>query len=62
MTASQRRAINAIAERLGLDAAAEIRSEFRLAFDDLTVREASRAIDHLKSLQTAGNGSNGHGR
>ena len=50
MTASQRRAIWAIARRLGLDPTEEIHHQFGLRLDGLTVREASRAIDHLKSL------------
>ncbi|MFP4107378.1 MAG: hypothetical protein ACLFVU_15020 [Phycisphaerae bacterium] len=60
MTGSQRKAIHAIANRLGVDAALEIRDEFGLDLDRLSVREASQAIDFLKGLQTAG--SNGGGR
>ena len=50
MTTSQERAIHAIAKRLGVDPKDEIRHEFGLNLDDLTVREASKAIDHLKAL------------
>lgn len=60
MTASQRRAISAIAGRLGIDPAEEIRSQFGLGFDRLSIAQASRVIDHLKALQTAG--SNGGAR
>jgi hypothetical protein len=61
MTASQKRAIEAIADRLNINAADEIHHEFGWAFDRLSVREASKVIDHLKSLQPSGNGSNGSG-
>ena len=61
MTASQKRAIEAIADRLGINPADEIQHEFGLDFDRLSVREASKAIDHLKALQPAGNGSGGNG-
>jgi hypothetical protein len=60
MTESQRKAIHAIAHRLGVDPALEIRDEFGLDLDRLSVREASQAIDFLKGLQTVG--SNGGGR
>ena len=60
MTESQRKAIHAIANRLGVDPALEIRDEFGLDLDRLSIREASQAIDFLKGLQTAG--SNGGGR
>ncbi|MBI1337333.1 MAG: hypothetical protein GC164_10270 [Phycisphaera sp.] len=52
MTQSQRRAIESIARRLGLDPEAEIDQEFGWSFNDLTLREASRVIDHLKGLQS----------
>lgn len=61
MTASQRRAIEAICRRLGIDAVEELHHEFGLNLDDLTVREASKAIDHLKSLDQPA-GRNGGGR
>jgi hypothetical protein len=60
MTDSQRKAIHAIANRLGVDPALEVRDEFGWDLDRLNVREASQAIDFLKGLQTAGN--NGGGR
>jgi hypothetical protein len=58
MTASQKRAIEAIADRLGLDPSEEIRQAFGLDFDRLSLREASKVIDHLKGIQpqTRGNG------
>jgi hypothetical protein len=55
MTQSQRRAIIAIASRLNVDADAEARDIVGAPLDDLTLRQASDLIDHLKSLQpTAG--------
>jgi len=60
-TKAQRRAIDAIAKRLGLDAQAECRDELRLDLDELSIKEASRVIDHLKALQGAGS-RNGGGR
>lgn len=60
-TQSQRRAIDAIGRRLGLDVAAECRDELGVNLDDLDVPTASRLIDHLKALQTSGNGQ-GRGR
>lgn len=62
MTTSQRRAIDAIAKRLGIDATEEIHHEFGLNLDDLSVRQASQAIDHLKSLDQQPAGRNGGGR
>ena len=55
MTASQKRAIYAIAQRHGLDPQVECEDEFGCRLDDLTVRQASSFIDHLKNLP----GSNG---
>jgi len=49
MTASQRRAIEAITDRLGINARAEARDIVGVDLDDLTVRQASELIDHLKS-------------
>ena len=49
-TESQRRAIDAIAQRLDLDAVAEVQQEFGLDLDRLTIRQASQVIDHLKAL------------
>ncbi len=53
-TASQKRAISAIAERAGVDAAREARQLTGTELSDLTVRQASQLIDHLKSLQPVG--------
>ena len=58
-TRAQRKAIDAIGRRLGLDVIEEIRHEFGWALDRLSVAEASKVIDHLKGLtnpQAAGNG------
>jgi len=58
MTDSQRRAIEAIARRVNADAAYEAREITGAELEDLTVRQASDLIDHLKSLEsTAGNGN-----
>ena len=50
MTASQKRAITAIAQRLGLDATEESRSVLGVELDNLSLRQASQFIDHLKGL------------
>ena len=50
-TAAQRKAIDAIARRLGLDVAVECRDELGVELDDLDIKNASALIDHLKSLQ-----------
>jgi hypothetical protein len=58
MTQSQRKAIHAIADQLGVDAAEEARHEFGIDLDRASIAEASKLIDHLKTLQgAAGNGS-----
>ena len=62
MTESQRKAIYAIAGRLGLDAEYEVREIFGWDLNMLGVREASQVIDHLKEQQAAGSGRNGGGR
>jgi len=49
MTTSQRRAIDAITDRLGINAHSEARDIIGIDLDDLTVRQASELIDHLKS-------------
>lgn len=59
MTAAQRKAIDAIGRKLGLDVEVECRDEFGSELDQLDVRGASKLIDHLKALQGAGNGSGG---
>jgi len=51
MTASQRRAIVSIADRLGTDPRLEARDIIGVALDDLTVRQASELIDHLKAIR-----------
>jgi hypothetical protein len=56
MTASQRRAIMAITERLGINAEQEAVDIAGTELDALTLRQASEFIDHLRNLQTAGNG------
>ncbi len=58
MTESQAKAIAAIARRLGIDAALEARDIIGAELDELTLRQASELIDHLKALQPA-NGRNG---
>ncbi len=50
MTESQRRAINAIAERMNVDAGQEAQDLFGTALNDLSIRQASELIDHLKTL------------
>ena len=63
MTASQRRAIEAICKRLDANPADEAQHEFGLDLDQMNIREASKFIDHLKRLQPAGNGNGrGNGR
>jgi hypothetical protein len=61
MTASQRRAIEAIARRSGIDPAAEARRLLGLELEELGVRQASQLIDHLNQL-AAPAGRNGGGR
>ena len=56
MTASQRRAITAIAQRANIDAAVEAREFVGTDLDNLALRQASELIDHLKGFQAAGNG------
>jgi len=55
MTESQRRAINAIAERVNADAHQESQNLFGTVLNDLSIRQASELIDHLKTLTPAGN-------
>ena len=63
MTDSQRRAIEAIGRKLQVDPEQECRHEFGRNLDDLSVREASRLIDHLKEHPRNQTPSNGrHGR
>ena len=51
MTASQRRAILAIAKRWDINVEYECRERFATALDELSVRQASDLIDHLKNSQ-----------
>ena len=53
-TASQVRAIRAIAQRLGLDADAAALEVVGVHLDDVTLPQASQLIDELKSRQTTG--------
>ena len=56
MTASQRRAILAIAKRGDINLDAECCDFIGEEFDRLSLRQASELIDHLKDSQPAGNG------
>lgn len=51
MTPSQRRAVFAIADQLGLDPIDEARHEFGIDLDRASISEASKLIDHLKTMQ-----------
>jgi hypothetical protein len=53
MTASQRRAILAIAKRWEINVDYECRERFATEFDDLSIHQASDLIDHLKNSQPA---------
>ena len=61
MTTAQRRAIQSIGQRLGLDVTQECRHELGSELERLTVKQASRFIDHLKALEQPV-GQNGGGR
>jgi len=56
LTASQRRAILAIAKRWDRNVDYECRKRFATEFDDLSVRQASDLIDHLKLSTPSGKG------
>jgi len=56
LTASQHRAIDAIAERHHVDPVQVANDLFGVEVDQLNIRQASELIDHLKGLQTNGNG------
>lgn len=56
MTESQRRAILAIAKRANIDPEAEALDVIGAGIDELTLRQASELIDHLKGIEPAGNG------
>lgn len=60
MTESQRRCINSIATRLGTDPHQESIDIIGVALDQLSVRQASELIDHLRTIQPAND--NGGGR
>lgn len=62
MTAAQRRAIQSIGQRLGLDVVEECRHELATELEQLTVKQASRFIDHLKQLEQPAGNRNGGGR
>jgi len=57
MTESQRRAIDAISGRLGLDPRLESRGVTGCELQDLSVRQASRLIDHLQAVPPDRRGS-----
>ncbi len=61
-TDSQRRAINAIANRLGIDPHLEAREIIGADLTELTIRQASDLIDHMKQLEPAGHPGNENGR
>lgn len=61
MTTAQRRAIQSIGQRLGLDVTQECRHELGSELEQLSVKQASRFIDHLKALEQPV-GQNGGGR
>ena len=62
MTHSQRRAIESIARRLDLDPSDHIDREFGWSFSELTLKEASQVIDHLKALPESAASNSGGGR
>lgn len=51
MTDSQSKAIHAIAGHIGVDPVDEARHEFGIDLQQASISEASKLIDHLKSLQ-----------
>jgi len=59
VTKSQARAIESIANRAGLDPSQEAHDLFGVSLDELTIKQASELIDHLKSQAPA---QNGHAR
>ncbi|MCL2647939.1 MAG: hypothetical protein FWD61_13150 [Phycisphaerales bacterium] len=59
VTKSQARAIESIADRAGLDPSQEAHDLFGVSLDELTIKQASELIDHLKSQAPA---QNGHAR
>jgi len=61
MTTAQRRAIQSIGQRMGVDVIQECRHELGAELDQLSVKQASRFIDHLKQMEQPV-GQNGGGR
>jgi hypothetical protein len=61
MTDSQRRCIESIAKRIGIDPRLESRDIIGVELTDLSLKQASELIDHLKALSPV-NGRNGGGR
>jgi len=61
MTTAQRRAIQSIGQRMGVDVIQECRHELGAELDQLSVKQASRFIDHLKAMEQPV-GQNGGGR
>ena len=59
MTDSQRRAILAIAKRANADVDYECREMLGAEFENLTLRQASELIDHLKGTQPTNGRGNG---
>ena len=57
MTESQRRAIFAIAQRTNVDATIEAREFIGTELDELSIRQASELIDHLKEYAQPANGN-----
>jgi len=51
MTTAQRRAIQSIGQRMGVDVIQECRHELGAELDQLSVKQASRFIDHLKQME-----------
>ena len=60
MTASQRKAIEAIARRANIDPEQECQDLFGSALNELTIRQASGFIDHLKEQAPEVNGRFSH--
>ena len=61
-TSSQQRAIVSICNRLNLDPDSEAGQLFGAVLADLSVKQASQLIDHLKAVQPTEPGRNGGGR
>ena len=56
MTTSQRKAIEAIARRANIDPEQECQDLFGFSLDEMTLRQASGFIDHLKEQAADTNG------